>query len=130
MQQRLHIPPTLDGGLWRYANQASANRRHTHVELELNLVTRGHGTYLLGSRRYRIHRGDLLWLFPAQDHVLIEQSAEFEMWIAVFRRRALKRTATDPAARPLLKPQFEGEPCKQAHPARSSSPGDSPGGTR
>jgi AraC-like DNA-binding protein len=113
MRQRLHIPNSLDGSLWRYGNAASANRRHTHAELEFNLVTRGSGTYLVGNRRYGIRRGDLLWLFPAQEHVLIEQSAEFEMWIAVFRRKAVKRAATDADSLALLRPSLEGEVCRR-----------------
>src|ERR1700733_5448191 len=113
MLQRLQLPTGLDGNVWRYANLAAANRRHRHAELELNLVTRGRGTYLLGANRYEIHRGDLLWLFPAQEHVLIEQSADFEMWIAVFRRRAVKRCAVDRGTRPLLQRQFSGDTCRR-----------------
>ncbi|GGH08990.1 hypothetical protein GCM10011586_26790 [Silvibacterium dinghuense] len=99
--------------MWRYASLATANRRHRHAELELNLVTRGKGLYLLGARRYEIRRGDLLWLFPAQEHVLIEQTADFAMWIAVFRRRAVKRWAVDRAARPLLQRELQGEACRR-----------------
>lgn len=113
MLQRLHLPESLDGSVWRYAHAASANRRHRHAELELNLVTRGRGTYLLGNRRYEIRRGDLLWLFPAQEHVLFEQSPDFAMWVAVFRRRAVKRAATDAATRPLLQRSLPGDTCRR-----------------
>jgi AraC-like DNA-binding protein len=113
MLQRLKLPANLDGMAWRYANPAGANRRHRHAELELNLVTRGTGTYLLGNRHYQIRRGDLLWLFPTQEHVLIEQTSDFEMWIAVFRRRLIKRSATDPASRPLQQRSFSGDTCRR-----------------
>ena len=113
MLQRLKLPGNLDGMAWRYASPAGANRRHHHAELELNLVTRGAGTYLLGSRRYQIHRGDLLWLFPTQEHVLIEQTPDFEMWIVVFRRRLIKRSAIDPASRPLQLRSFSGNTCRR-----------------
>lgn len=116
MLQRLQLPPELDGRIWRYDDAAAANRRHRHIELELNLVTSGSGTYLLGSRRYQIRRGDLLWLFPAQEHVLIEQTPDFGMWIAVFRRRAVKRSATDAVARPLLLRSLPGESCRRLAP--------------
>ena len=99
--------------VWRYGNLASANRRHTHAELELNVVTQGSGTYLLDGRQYLVRRGDLLWLFPTQEHVLIEQSAEFAMWIAVFRRRAVRRAATEPASRPLLAKALGREACRR-----------------
>lgn len=116
MRQRLHIPADWDGQVWRYASLASANRRHTHAELELNLVTRGVGWYWLGNRRYQIRRGDLLWLFPAQEHILFEQTSDFRMWIAVFRRRAIRRLAGDASARALLKPSFAGETCRRLKP--------------
>jgi len=113
MLQRLKLPGNLDGMAWRYANPAGANRRHYHAELELNLVTCVTGTYLLGNRHYQIRRGDLLWLFPAQEHVLIEQTPDFEMWIVVFRRRLIKRSATDPPSLPLLQRSFAGDTCRR-----------------
>ena len=116
MLQHLQLPAELDGSIWQYANLATANRRHHHAELELNLVTRGRGTYLIGSRKYEIRRGDLLWLFPAQEHVLIEQTADFGMWITVFRRRAIKASAVDPSARPLLQRIYSGETCRRLKP--------------
>jgi hypothetical protein len=113
MLQRLRLPAALEGSVWRYANPTDANRPHHHAELELNLVVRGKGIYLLGSRRYEIHRGDLLWLFPAQEHVLVEQTPNFAMWIAVFRRRAIKRSATDTGAHTLLQRSYTGDTCRR-----------------
>ena len=116
MLQRLHIPAQLNGSVWRYANLAAANQRHRHAELELNLVTSGRGSYLLGPRRYEIRRGDLLWLFPAQEHVLAEQTPDFGMWIAVFRRRAVQRTAAGAATRVLLQRSYADEACRRLTP--------------
>jgi AraC-like DNA-binding protein len=113
MLQRLKLPATLDGKAWRYASPAGSNRRHHHAELELNLVTRGTGTYLLGNRQYQIRRGDLLWLFPAQEHVLFEQTPDFEMWVVVFRRRLIKRSAIDTSSLALLQRSFSGETCRR-----------------
>lgn len=101
MREHLHLPAALNGRVWLYRNSAAANFRHHHAELELNLVTRGSGTYLLGNRRYEIRPGDLLWLFPAQEHVLVNSSKDFEMWIAVFRHKLIKRIALGPAERVL-----------------------------
>ncbi len=102
MREHLHLPRGLDGKVWRYRNPGLSNRQHHHAELELNQVTRGTGTYLLGGRHYQVRRGDLLWLFPAQEHVLLEQTPDFEMWVAVFRRKAIRRVAEDPAGAILL----------------------------
>ncbi|WP_263419183.1 AraC family transcriptional regulator [Terriglobus albidus] len=113
MRERLQIRPEFDGNVWLYHNLGWTNRRHHHAELELNIVTRGTGSYLLGSRKYQIRSGDLIWLFPAQEHVLFEESADFEMWIAVFKRRAVKRFAIDEFSTPLLKLSREGECCRR-----------------
>jgi AraC-like DNA-binding protein len=113
MLQRLKLPAELDGSAWRYANPAGANRRHHHAELELNMVTRGAGTYLLGNRHYQIRRGDLLWLFPAQEHVLFEQTPDFEMWVVVFKRRMIKRAAIDAKAKTLLQKSFSQVACRR-----------------
>jgi AraC-like DNA-binding protein len=113
MREHLHLPDELNGRVWRYRNPQRSNVRHHHAELELNLVVRGTGTYLLGNRRYAIRRGDLLWLFPAQEHVLMEQTADFEMWIAVFKRKAIRHIGSDPAAKVLLAADPEGDRCKR-----------------
>jgi AraC-like DNA-binding protein len=113
MRTHLNLPAQSDGSVWHYRNLGAAHKRHHHAELELNLVTRGHGTYLLGNRRYSIRRGDLLWLFPAQEHLLFEQTADFEMWIGVFKRRVIKRTASDPHTRILLQTEPSGEFCRR-----------------
>lgn len=105
MREHLKLPPGLHGNVWRYHNPTVANVKHHHAELELNLVTRGSGTYLLGNRKYQIRPGDLLWLFPAQEHVLINYTPDFEMWIAVFQRRLVKRVVLSPGERVLAQPQ-------------------------
>jgi len=113
MRQHLHLPADWDGNLWHYRNLGRAHAMHHHAELEFNLVTQGAGLYLLANRKYRIRRGDLLWLFPAQEHVLIEQTLDFEMWIGVFKPGAVRRIATDPNARVLRQAEPAGEYCRR-----------------
>lgn len=113
MRTRLNLPTECDGSVWHYRNLGALHKRHHHAELELNLVTRGHGTYLLRNRRFQIRRGDLLWLFPAQEHLLFEQTADFEMWIGVFKRRMVKKTATASEERVLLQTDPSGEFCRR-----------------
>jgi AraC-like DNA-binding protein/quercetin dioxygenase-like cupin family protein len=117
MHQRLNLPAGKNGNLWHYRHQGR-NAMHRHAELELNLVTSGTGLYLLENRKYEIRRGDLLWLFPAQEHVLVEQSPDFEMWIGVFQPKAVRRAATDAGAKALLESNPAGEHCRRlAQPA-------------
>lgn len=113
MRQHLTLPRSLEGNLWRYRNLGRANAMHHHAELEFNLITAGSGLYLLKNRRYQIRRGDLLWLFPAQEHVLIEQTADFEMWVGVCQPKTVRRIATDPAAAVLLQKDPPGEYCRR-----------------
>jgi transcriptional regulator GlxA family with amidase domain len=113
MRQQLHLPKLLDGNLWHYRQQGRANAMHHHAELEFNLVTQGCGLYLLANRKYQIRRGDLLWLFPAQEHVLIEQSADFEMWIGVAKPALVRRIATDANAQVLRLSNPAGEYCRR-----------------
>jgi AraC-like DNA-binding protein len=113
MRQQLELPAGLDGDLWHYRSLGRANAMHRHAELEFNLITQGTGLYLLASRRYQIRRGDLLWLFPAQEHVLIEHTLDFEMWIGVCKPRAVRRIATDTNAQVLRKANPAGEYCRR-----------------
>lgn len=113
MRQHLKLPAALDGNLWHYRQQGRANAMHHHAELEFNLVTQGRGLYLLANRKYQVRRGDLLWLFPAQEHVLIEQSADFEMWVGVAKPATVRRIATEASATILRQANPVGEYCRR-----------------
>jgi AraC-like DNA-binding protein len=84
-------------------------RAHRHAELEVNLVVRGRASYLLAERRYELTPGTLTWLFPGQDHVLVDESADHQLWWAVFRPSLVSRTATAAEARPLLEDDPAGQ---------------------
>jgi AraC-like DNA-binding protein len=84
-------------------------RAHRHAELELNLVVRGTASYLLGERRYELTSGTLTWLFPGQEHVLVDESPDHELWWAVFRPGLVARTATTPPTLPLLEHDPSGQ---------------------
>ena len=90
MREDLRIAPERDGWVGLYRAKPST-AFHSHEELEYNLVTRGSCSYLVGERRYDLHRGSLIWLFPDQEHVLINPSPDCEMWIVVLRPEALRR---------------------------------------
>ncbi len=88
MQVILPIDQCYDGEVMLHrANQIPLvnAQTHRHAELEMNLVLRGQGTYLVQGRRCTIGIHSCMWLFDDQEHMLIEQSADFEMWIALFR---------------------------------------------
>ena len=68
----------------------------------MNLVVSGTASYVLGERRYELSPGTLAWLFPGQDHVLLDESDDHVLWWAVFRPSLVARTATAPDAAALL----------------------------
>jgi AraC-like DNA-binding protein len=98
----LKLPVGLDGRAVRHVAGGIRVRAHRHVELEVNLVVRGTASYLLDSRRYELTPGTLTWLFPGQDHVLVDESADHELWWAVFTPDLIARSARVPHTRPLL----------------------------
>ena len=90
MREDLRIAPERDGWVGAY-NARPSQGFHSHEELEYNLVSHGTCSYLVGERRYDLRRGSLIWLFPDQEHVLINPSPDCEMWIVVLRPEALRR---------------------------------------
>ena len=109
MREILTIPNGLEGIGWFYVNRGPLRRRmHRHDELELNLVTSGRATYLIADQRYDLTPGVQLWLFPAQDHLLIEESPDYRMWIAVVRRRLLEPFCQGTPAAVLLRRRPDG----------------------
>jgi AraC-like DNA-binding protein len=98
----LRLRVGLDGRVVRHVAGEVRPRAHRHVEVEVNLVMRGTASYLLGERRYQLAQGTLTWLFPDQDHVLVDESDDHELWWAVFRPSLVARVAKTELARPLL----------------------------
>jgi AraC-like DNA-binding protein len=97
----LGVQAGLDGRVVRHRVGDVRPRAHRHAELEVNLVLRGTASYVLGERRYALTPGTLTWLFPGQDHVLVDESSDHELWWAVFRPALVARIATTGHARPL-----------------------------
>src|SRR3954462_6526085 len=89
----LGIRTGLDGRVVRHRGGGVRPHAHRHAELEVNLVVRGTASYLLGDRRYALTPGTLTWLFPGQEHVLVAESTDHELWWAVFRPALVARVA-------------------------------------
>lgn len=95
----LKLGPRYDG--LAYLAESVRNpptlRPHRHVELELNLVVRGAISYVVGGRRFTFERGVLLWLFPAQEHQLIDRTPDAQFYVAVFTPALIARSARSAA---------------------------------
>jgi AraC-like DNA-binding protein len=74
---------------------------HRHRALQFNLVTRGRGTFVVGDRSYRLQPGTALWIYPNQDHILLDATRDFAMWFGYFTRPMLRRYCTTDASKPL-----------------------------
>src|SRR3712207_155314 len=94
MSEDLGVQAGLSGRVVRHRVGDVRPRPHRHSELEVNLVVRGTASYLLGDRRYALAPGTLTWLFPGQEHVLVDESSDHELWWAVFRPALVARVAS------------------------------------
>ncbi|MBN8527289.1 MAG: AraC family ligand binding domain-containing protein, partial [Planctomycetes bacterium] len=74
------------GRAWHHrARRQGMPRAHTHADLEVNLAVEGRAAYLIDGARVELAAGTLLFLHHAQDHLLLDESADFRMWLAVWR---------------------------------------------
>jgi len=115
MRQSLGIPTQHHGRAWPYAPGSSGIAMHRHEELEFNLVTAGQARYLFTDRRYDLAPGTLIWLFPDHDHLLIDQTPDYRMWIVVIRPEALRRLCHGESNATLLQRDPKGEISRQLH---------------
>jgi len=64
---------------------------HHHIELELNLVMQGTVTYVVSGRRFTFSQRTLLWLFPQQEHQMVDRSNNAQFYVAVFKPSVIRR---------------------------------------
>ncbi len=94
MLENLKIGPKYDGFLFlaESARNPPALKPHTHAELELNLVVNGTISYVVGGRRFSFPKRTLLWLYPAQEHQLVDRTADAQYFVAVFKPGLILRS--------------------------------------
>lgn len=91
MKEKLRLPAKAEGRAWLPVLRSMLS--HHHDELELNLVLSGRAAYLFGRRRVPLVTGSMIWIFPRQEHVLIDRSSDYSMWILVFKPGLVRRHA-------------------------------------
>ncbi len=67
---------------------------HRHEELELNLVVRGTMTLIADAARLRVGADTLLWLRPDRGHLLLEESEDLDIIVAVWRPQVHSEMST------------------------------------
>jgi AraC-like DNA-binding protein/mannose-6-phosphate isomerase-like protein (cupin superfamily) len=94
MLEDLKLGKGYDGFL--YLAESTRNppklKSHHHIELELNLVVQGTITYVVSGRRFTFQPGTLLWLFPEQEHQLVDRSDNAQNYVAVFKPSLIARS--------------------------------------
>lgn len=87
MLQNLKLDRDYDGFLFlaESARNPPSLKSHHHVELEINLIARGTVTYVTGRGRFTFGPRSLLWMFPKQEHQLVDRSNDAQYYVAVFK---------------------------------------------
>jgi AraC-like DNA-binding protein len=99
MFQSLKLSKDYDGLLFLAdaARNLQRIQSHRHVELELNLIVRGTVTYVVNGRRFNFLPRTLLWLFPQQEHQLVDRSDNAQFYVLVFKPALIQRSCKTPA---------------------------------
>jgi AraC-like DNA-binding protein len=113
MKEQLALDPAHQGDLWFHKNRPRMPRAHRHDELELNIVIEGTAAYLMDTRRINLVPNSLCWLFPEQEHILVDTSPDYEMVCLVFKQALLRQTCTDKITDPLLNRNPAGIFCRR-----------------
>jgi AraC-like DNA-binding protein/quercetin dioxygenase-like cupin family protein len=108
MKEKLKIRPGANGFAFLVEAPWRRIAPHHHDELEVNVVLTGRASYLFGNRRVPLPAHSMIWLFPGQEHVLIDWSHDFSMWVVVFKQELVGRE-TGQAERRILRSADPGE---------------------
>ena len=85
------LPPPVPGMCWLRSDRRrfdTAPRRH--AELVALLAVSGRMRYLIDERIVTLGPGALLWAHSDQSHLLLSESADFDMWVLVIAQSVLR----------------------------------------
>lgn len=111
MLENLKLSPRYDGFLFlaeSVRNPPKLNSHH-HCELELNLVVRGAISYVVGEKRFTFPQRTLLWMFPSQEHQLLDRTNDAQYYVAVFKPAMIADSCRSEPYAGLRRKTFEGE---------------------
>jgi len=80
LYQPFPIPGEARGHIWHHVPE-TRRPRHFHAEPELNLIAAGRATFGVGEATISVCAGDLLWWPPGQDHVLLDATPDFDLYV-------------------------------------------------
>src|SRR5882757_6363442 len=124
MKEKLRFAPGALGFVNHVTAPLGQLASHRHEELEVNLVVSGKAAYLFGQERAPLVPGSMIWLFPGQEHVLIDSSHDLSLWVLVFKPELVRQHSsmeareslrlTDPGA--ILCRQLDVREVSSLHP--------------
>jgi AraC-like DNA-binding protein len=128
----LFAPANVEGGIWfsdpvknretllsareltpLERARARTLARHTHPEIELNLVVRGHAALRCDDRRIELRCGTLLFIPPGIPHLLDAPAAELRVWVINLRLQSLAKVISEEPFERLLSPHGLGLQARQ-----------------
>ena len=80
LYQPFPMPGAARAHVWHHVPE-TRRPRHFHSEPELNLIAAGSGVFGVGDLTIAVAAGDLLWWSPGQDHVLLDASPDFDLFV-------------------------------------------------
>jgi methylphosphotriester-DNA--protein-cysteine methyltransferase len=109
MLVNLKLGKNYDGLLYLAESIRNLQRieSHHHVELELNVVVQGAITYVMNGRRFTFSPRTLLWLFPQQEHQLIDRSDNLRLYVVAFKPSLINKSCHTPAYEGLKRKAHE-----------------------
>jgi AraC-like DNA-binding protein len=111
MLEDLKLGARYDGFL--YLVESTRNppklKSHHHIELELNLVVQGTITYVVNGRRSTFQPRTLLWLFPEQEHQLVDRSDNAQCYVSVFKPSLINKSCRTEAYEGLKRKKHHQE---------------------
>lgn len=91
--QPFPMAPGRRAQVWRHRPEFR-RPRHFHPEPEINLVVKGNALLGVGDRSLALGAGDLVVFAPGQDHVLLEASADLELFVMALHPELAARIPT------------------------------------
>jgi AraC-like DNA-binding protein len=83
---------------------------HHHAELELNLVVQGTITYVMNGCRFTFSPRTILWLFPEQEHQLVDRSDNARFYVVAFKPSLIRKACHTAAYEGLKGAPDQGDP--------------------
>jgi len=80
--------------VWRH-HPSFLRPRHFHDEPEINWIAAGSARMSVGAREFVVEAGDVVLLPPGLDHVLLEASADLELFVTALDRDLAVRGRED-----------------------------------